>query len=101
MATRKIYAVRFKSATYSGGEPMPEKYINRRFEELVERPTSPLNQIQVATCSLKKAKEAIQELQKLYKVSTYDDVEQAKSKGIRPTYFVTIRYYYLDVLPSI
>lgn len=101
MATRKVYAIRYKQVTYSGGEPFSDKFAQSRYEELVDTPESPRDIIEVVTLSYKKAQNYVKEAQKLYQAYRCDDTESAKLKGLRPTYYIAIRFYYIGQLTTI
>ena len=101
MATRKIYAIRYKKVAYSGGKFFNNEFIEKVYKDLEERLKSIRDPIEAATCSLKKAKQHLALVQELNKFDREDDSIYASRHGWNTTFRVTIRYYYIDELPSI
>ena len=101
MATRKIYAVRYKCISYHQGKPFTDEKLKELFDGLVRQVESKRDLIEIATMSLKKAKWYEKEAQEKNGFKLYDNEENAVIKHLRPTYSALIKFYYIDVLPSI
>ena len=101
MAHRKIYAVRYKYARYHRGLPFTIELKDKLYNDVVNLPESKRDIVEIATTSLRKAKWYERNAQEQNGYTLSDNTEKIKGLGIRPTYTIEIRFYYIDVLPSI